>query len=346
MYGDLMATTKSDKIKPEWNITCYEPVGVIAAQSLGEPGTQMTMRSFHYAGMAEQVPTGLPRLIELVDARKTPKKPIMEVYLDKLCSTSQKKAKEVAQKIELVIMHQIANVTEKLDYKKIIILLRPKDVKYYNIAIELVRSKVREFMKGSKTHISSKENKITIVFDDKTKLEDIRKISLKLNKLHIKGVKGIEKAIVVQEDDNFKIFTCGSNIAGVREIKGVDPARIFSNDIKEIEKTLGIEAARNTLIDQLRYVMDSQGLYVDERHFMLLSDAMCFSGEIKSIGRHGLAGAKPSVFARAAFEETVRHLTEAAVTGTIDNLTGVTENILIGQILPIGTGRIMLKVKL
>lgn len=334
------------KIKEEWLITPNEPVGVVAAQSMGEPGTQMTMRSFHYAGMAEQVPTGLPRLIELVDARKTPKRPVMEIYLDSKHSKSEKKAQEVARRIESVTLNQIAEVKENLEERKILIKLNEDDLKYFDMSVELVRRKVKEFLKDKNCKIMSKETKINITFDEKIKLLDIRKIYLKLLSLHIKGVKGIEKAVVTQEGSEYKIFATGSNISGVREVEGVDPARVFSNDVKEIEKTLGIEAARNTLVKQIKYVMDSQGLDVDFRHIMLLADAMCFSGEVTSIGRHGLAGAKPSVFARAAFEETVRHITEAAVVGRVDKLAGVTENILIGQTVPLGTGRIKLKVKL
>ncbi len=333
-----------DKIKDIWRIAKYEPIGLIAAQSMGEPGTQMTMRSFHYAGMAEQVPTGLPRLIELVDARKIPKKPLMDVYLDKKHSKTEKVAQEVAQRIESVYLKQIADIKENLIERTLIILVKEDEMKFLGVTIDDVRKVVREKYKDKTSKISSKENKIRLIFEDDAKLSSIRKVFLKLLSLHIKGVKDVKKALVIQEDDQYKIFTTGSNILAVREIEGVDKERVYSNDIKEIEKALGIEAARNKIVEQIQFVMKSQGLNVDYRHIMLLADAMCYGGEIKSIGRHGLAGAKPSVFARAAFEETVRHLTEAAVVGSIDSLEGVTENILIGQTVPLGTGRIKLKV--
>jgi len=334
------------KIKDEWKITPYEPIGVVAAQSIGEPGTQMTMRAFHYAGMAEQVPTGLPRLIELVDARKTPKQPIMEIHLNKKFAKSEKKAMEVAHRIEYLLLDQVAKVKEDLGEKTIVITINNDEIKYHGISVDNIRSKVRSFFKEKDVRVTSKDNKIKIVFGNKNKLIDIRKVYIKLSKLHLSGVKGIEKAMVIQQNDEYIIFTSGSNISDVREVEGVDTARVFSNDVKEVEKTLGIEAARTVQVQQVKYVMDSQGLYVDVRHIMLLADAMCFDGEITSIGRHGLAGSKPSVFARAAFEETVRHITEAAVTGTVDRLQGVTENILIGQTVPLGTGRVKLKVKL
>ena len=78
-----------------------DPVGTVSAQSIGEPGTQMTMNTFHYAGVAEiDVTQGLPRLIELVDARKTPDTPMMTVHLDEEHAKDREKAHEVVWKIE------------------------------------------------------------------------------------------------------------------------------------------------------------------------------------------------------------------------------------------------------
>ena len=105
-----------------------EAVGIVAAQSIGEPGTQMTMRTFHYAGVAEQVPTGLPRLIELVDARKEPKKPIMDIFLKKEYAASYEKAKEVAKEIERTTLDKVAYVEEDFESKKILITLEQPEM--------------------------------------------------------------------------------------------------------------------------------------------------------------------------------------------------------------------------
>jgi len=108
---------------------------------------------------------------------------------------------------------------------------------------------------------------------------------------------------------------------------------------KKIEKTLGKEATRNLIINEILNVLDQQGLNVDKRHILLLADAMCASGTIQSIGRHDVSGEKTSVFAKAAFEETDNHLLNASFYGQEDNLRGPVENIIIGQVCPVGTGK-------
>jgi len=106
----------------------------------------------------------------------------------------------------------------------------------------------------------------------------------------------------------------------------------------EIAEVLGIEAARVAMIQEAMGVLEEQGLEVDVRHVMLVADLMTLTGQIRQIGRHGVSGEKDSVLARAAFEVTVKHLLEAAVAGEADKLRGVTENVIIGQVIPVGTG--------
>src|SRR6476646_8918703 len=90
-----------------------EAVGVVTAQSIGEPGTQMTLRTFHFAGVKERnVTLGLPRLIELVDARKKPVTPTMDIYLDKDHKISREKALEVAREI---LFTRVSDLIEKMD---------------------------------------------------------------------------------------------------------------------------------------------------------------------------------------------------------------------------------------
>ena len=117
---------------------------------------------------------------------------------------------------------------------------------------------------------------------------------------------------------------------------------LFRSNIIEVNKVLGIEAARNSIIQEIRQVLESQRMDVDVRHIALLADAMTMDGLIRSVGRHGLSGRKAGVLARAAFEETIKHLINAAVTGEEDKLIGITENIIIGQTIPVGTGIVKL----
>ena len=141
-----------------------------------------------------------------------------------------------------------------------------------------------------------------------------------------------------KDDEEYIIKTAGSNLKEVFKIKGVDVTRIITNNVFEIASVLGIEAARNALIEETLATLEEQGLDVDIRHIMLMADIMTSTGDVRQIGRHGISGKKSSVLARAAFEITVPNLVDAAIRGESDPLKGVTENVIVGQSIPIGTG--------
>jgi len=164
----------------------------------------------------------------------------------------------------------------------------------------------------------------------------------KLKKLILAGIKEIRRVIIRKEDEEYVLYTEGSNLKKVMKIKGVDFARTATNNIYEIYEVLGIEAARNAVINEAISTLEEQGLEVDVRHIMLVADAMTADGELKQIGRHGVAGEKHSILARAAFEMTVNNLLDAAVRGDRDRLSGVTENIIVGQPIKLGTGDVEL----
>jgi DNA-directed RNA polymerase subunit A' len=174
------------------------------------------------------------------------------------------------------------------------------------------------------------------------KLENIKKILSKISGFHVKGVPDIKRVLVTEERGEWVIRTDGSNLAKVLEVTGVDTSRTTTNNVHEIAKTLGIEAARNALVNEAKGVLEDQGLDVDVRHVMLVADMMTSTGEVQQIGRHGISGKKASVLARAAFEITVPNIVEAAVKGESDPLEGVTENVIVGQSIPIGTGLVEL----
>lgn len=319
-----------------------EAVGTIAAQSIGEPGTQMTMRTFHYAGVAEQVPTGLPRLIELVDARREPKKPLMDLYPKGDYANSEKKALEIAEELESTALKAIADIEENFSDKRIEINLDENDMKAEGVTPEDVRKAIKGNAVGS---VEVKGNQV-VVKAKLTSLRAIRRLRNKLENLHIKGIEHINRAMVIKGPHGYFIRTGGSNLAAVMKHPKLDVEKTYTNDVKEIERVLGIEAARMALVNETKQVLDMQNLSVDVRHIMLLADAMTRNGEIKSIGRHGLSGQKTGVLARAAFEETIKHLVNACSKGEEDKLLGVTENIIIGQTVPIGTGNVKLRLRL
>ena len=174
----------------------------------------------------------------------------------------------------------------------------------------------------------------------------MRKVTNKPKEIILKGIPGISRVIIIDKEGEFVLATEGSNLKDMLAHPDVDPARVTTNDIMETYKVLGIEAARNAIVSEITKVLDAQDLTVDYRHTALISDSMTNKGSIKSIGRHGLAGEKASVLARAAFEETAKHLIGACILGEEDLLRGVAENIIIGQTIPCGTGKVKLEMNI
>jgi len=317
-----------------------EAVGTVAAQSIGEPGTQMTLKTFHYAGVAElNVTLGLPRLIEILDARKNPASPYMTVYLEPKFAKDKEKAQEVQRMIELSTVESISDdITVDLALMQIKITLNGVLMTDKGISPELVVDKLSKLKKGE---VLNNQNEIIVDSKDLT-IDEIYKLNEKIRDLKLKGVKGISRVIMSrdQELDEWVLYTAGSNLPDVLSIVGVDPTRIKTNHIQEIRDTLGIEATRQAVIDEATGVLQEQGLDVDIRHIMLVSDIMTQDGSLRQIGRHGISGEKESVLARASFEVTVKHLLNSAARGERDKLRGITENVIIGQIIPLGTGTV------
>ena len=179
----------------------------------------------------------------------------------------------------------------------------------------------------------------------KNSIRDLRLLADKIRDLQISGTKGIGKVITRKTDEEWILHTEGSNLSAIFKIEGIDKVKSTTNDIHEIETVLGIEAARNAIIHELYTTLSDQGLSVDLRHIMLVADMMTAEGVVKSIGRHGISGEKSSVLARAAFEETGKHLLHASIRGEVDDLTGIIENIIIGQPIPLGTGSVSVTMK-
>jgi DNA-directed RNA polymerase subunit A" len=329
-----------------------EAVGMVAAQSLGEPATQMTLRTFHFAGVRElNVTLGLPRLIEIVDLRREPSTPLMEIYLDPSHAKDLDFALKIAKEIELTTIENLCN-TITIDFYQFAIIMEfdPEMMENRGVTFEDIESAL-EKVKGKKGRIEREGN--TVIFY--TGLEELTKLRRMYDRvlgLRIKGIKGIKHAIVKPvKDDNgelveYVILTEGSNLKAVLGIEGVDPTRTTTNNIMEIYEVLGIEAARNAIIKEIKRVLDDHGLDVDYRHIMMVADAMTYSGKVRQVGRHGVAGEKGSVLARASFEVTVKNLVEAALRGEVDELRGVIENVIIGsRPIPLGTGAVKLKMR-
>jgi len=314
-----------------------EAVGIVAAQSIGEPGTQMTLRTFHYAGVREQnVTLGLPRLIEIVDARRIPSTPIMTIYLTGEHRKSREAAVKVARNIVYTALADLAQaIYEDLVHEEIVVELNMTMMDDRDI----VMSEMEDRLEVPNCTVKIKGNTVRI---QPKKADMLKRLLGKVSSFQVKGIAGIRRVLVTEEHGEWVIRTDGSNLPKVLEVIEVDQARTTTNNVHEIAKTLGVESARNALINEAKGVLEEQGLDVDIRHVMLVADMMTSTGEVEQIGRHGISGKKSSVLARAAFEITVPNIVEAAVKGESDPLAGVTENVIVGQSIPIGTGLVEL----
>ncbi len=316
-----------------------EAVGMVAAQSIGEPGTQMTMRTFHYAGVAEiDVTLGLPRLIEIVDARKEPSTPMMTIHLLPEVSGNRDMVKRLAWELEETTVADLGTTATNLADMTILLNINEKQLLQRNMTLQDVADKISEEIGYE---VSAQESKL-IIHPAEPSYRDLLQLVEKVRAISLKGIKGITRVVIRKEESEYVVYTQGSMLKKVINIEGVDAARTKTNNINEIAEVLGIEAARNAIINEALDTLSEQGLTVDIRHIMLVSDMMSLDGEVKQIGRHGISGEKASVLSRAAFEVTVNHLLDAAVAGEVDELTGVTENVIVGQPIQLGTGDVEL----
>lgn len=329
------------------HVEAGEAVGTVAAQSVGEPGTQMTMRTFHYAGVTElNVTLGLPRLIEIVDARKDIATPTMDIYFDEERRNDEEFVRTLANQIGKSTINDILKdfnlnygtmeVEAVLDSKKI----EEKRLDREEINAVIEKTFKKSVINGDELIISSAKSDKS---ESKFEIRELRLLADKVRDLQISGIKGIGKVIIRKDDKEWIIHTEGSNLKEILDMDGIDHVRTTTNNIHEIGEVLGIEAARQSIINEAQNTLSEQGLSVDVRHIMLVADIMTSEGHVKSIGRHGISGEKSSVLARAAFEETGKHLLNASIRGEVDDLTGIIENIIIGQPIPLGTGSVGVK---
>lgn len=324
----------TEEVRKEFIKSSFEPgeaIGIIAAQSISEPATQMTMRTYHFAGSAGiKVTYGLPRLIEIFDAKRNPETPVMTIYLSQPYNNMDS-AKGLAEDL---IEKNVADLS-----KSIVLNLNENsiDIEPYDLRrLGAIDSVLKENFKDLKVRKTSKI--VSVSPKAELDIKELQKVREKIMETHVSGIKGITNAVVRREEEDWIINTIGTNLEEVLKIKEVDETRTVSNDIHETKAILGVEAVRNLIIDEALKTLQEQGLDVDIRHVMLVSDMMTLSGDVRSIGRYGVAGSKSSILARAAFEETIKHLVRASIRGEKDDFKGIFENVMIGQVIPSGTG--------
>jgi len=331
-FGDDGIDVSKEHLGEE--ISPGEAIGLITAQSFGESSTQMVLNTFHMAGVAEmQVTTGLPRIIEIFDARKKPSSPNMEIFLEKEYN-NEESAKEFAEKIKEVKLKELASSID-LDFanKTIQISLDKSSLKRVQMTLKKTVEKLNLLGFAAEESL----NTIKLNVSDHN-FKEIYQLKEKLKNTIVSGVKNIEQILIVKRGKDFVISTLGTNLKELLKIEGVDASRIYSNDIHEVANVFGIEVARQLIINEIQEVLNSQGLDINKRHLKLAADAMTNFGEIKGVTRMGIISQKESILARATFETPDKQFVNATIKGLSDKLESVIENIILNQPVPVGTG--------
>jgi DNA-directed RNA polymerase II subunit RPB1 len=384
-----------------------EMVGVLAAQSIGEPATQMTLNTFHFAGVSSKnVTLGVPRLKEILNIAANIKTPSMLVRQED-ARGNQQAAKRLRSRIELTTLRSLTHAVElyydpqvketlieadedmvesyfvfgegdenlEAQSKWLLrIVLDRKKLLDREISISEVANTIKEEFKPNLAVIFSDENadeqiiRVRFIWDGNLQKDEddederderwMRKLEKHLlDDVTLRGVRGIERAfirelkVVAENDDRSLILskndprcnewvldTTGTALADVLAIEGVDSSKTYCNSFIEILGVLGIEAARAGLLKELGMVLSFDGSYVNHRHMALLVDIMTQRGLLMAITRHGINRNDTGALMRCSFEETVEILLEAAGFGELDDCRGVSENIMLGQLAPMGTG--------
>ncbi|CAF0881239.1 unnamed protein product [Adineta ricciae] len=327
-------------------------VGALCAQSIGEPATQMTLKTFHFAGVASMnITLGVPRIKEIINAVKTPSTPLITAALDN--EYDQDFARKVKGRIEKTYLGQVSQYIEEV-YES--------DACYLSIKLDLDRIRLLKLEINPMSIIDSivadkkmkkvKYNQLSIAGSDLIQLEvadtlkgnmyyTMKRYKETLPNVVVKGISTVERAVITideKEGTKHKLFVEGEGMRDVMGTQGVNANETTSNNTMEVFRCLGIEAARTTVINEIVYTMASHGIGLDVRHVMLLADLMTYKGEVLGMTRNGLAKMKESVLMLASFERTIDHLYDAAYHGQKDTICGVSECIIMGIPIRIGTG--------
>jgi len=335
-------------------------VGAVGAQSIGEPGTQMTLKTFHFAGVASMnITLGVPRIREIINAAKTVSTPIIKAQLSN--PFDEVAARVVKGCIERTRLGQVcSSISEIYDTHECYVLVKLDLARIKELHLYVTARTVRDAilaapkLKIKETDIHLDQNVWIKVYAGKSDREttavfELQRLQLALKEVIVVGIREISRAIISRKEDGektedeqgcecFQLLVEGVGLQAVMGVKGLLGETARTTHIMEVEKVLGIEAARKTTMDEIQYTMRSHGMDIDDRHVTLLADVMTFRGEVLGITRFGVPKMKQSVLMLASFEKTSDHLYDAAVHSRTDAITGVSECIITGVPMPVGTG--------
>lgn len=311
-------------------------VGAIAAQSIGEPGTQMTLKTFHFAGVASMnITLGVPRIKEIINATSTISTPIISV-------------KNVNLKNAYIIKQKLEKCTFKDIIKKIDILYT-HEKNIFNMIFTCIYPLSNNILeKLCVKPLSSKYNTMNLFNDNnysyyqyKFKYNgfNIFKIKNTLLTTQISGLTNTNKVFIKETNKDYELLISSSfgDLPYVLGTEFINPYTTITNNILEIESTLGIEAAREAIINEIEYTIGTHGIQINCRHLMLLADTMTIKGHVLGITRFGMKYFN-STLMLASFEQTSDFLFQAAIEEKEDIVSGVSDSIILGKNISIGTG--------
>ena len=339
-------------------------VGAVGAQSIGEPGTQMTLKTFHFAGVAGMsITQGVPRIKEIINASKLISTPVITCVLDN--NRSETAARIAKAKVEKTYLRDIIFFIEEVWHpeggyvqlridpsliQRLGLLVQIEDIgsailKTRGLKLDITQIKLRSrttLRINLQPDLDSKRARVS-----KRDLEEdfirMQNLLRAIPNIVIRGYPNANRAIIRKDDkpnkegyEEISLLVEGYGLKACMNTEGIDGRRTRTNSIKEVQAVLGVEAARKTIIDEIGSVMASMD--IDPRHMQLLADVMTYKGDVLGITRFGLAKMSKSVFHQASFEKTPDHLFDAAFHSARDRIEGVSECIIMGQPIGLGTG--------
>ncbi|ORZ16350.1 hypothetical protein BCR42DRAFT_414870 [Absidia repens] len=324
-------------------------VGAIGAQSIGEPGTQMTLKTFHFAGVASMnITLGVPRIKEIINAAKLISTPIIacELHADK----DIRSARVVKGRLEKTTLGDVAMYMDEVyEPNETYIMIRVDLDAINKLQLETniykIASAIQSAPKMGNLDVQTSRPDIIRVYvhakQDESVYYNLKALKRVLPSVIITGHASVVRAVITEKKGGGgakQLFVEGYGLLKVMTTDGIIGEKTTANNIMEVAQVLGIEAARNTIINEIQEIMSSHGMTIDHRHVLLLGDLMTNKGEVLGITRFGIAKMKDSVLSIASFEKTTDHLFEAALYSKKDAIVGVSEQIIMGLPMTIGTG--------
>ncbi len=345
-----------------------EAIGASGAQSISEPGTQMTLKTFHFAGVSSMnVTLGVPRLKEIINASKAISTPIITAKL--VQDNNKIGARVVKAAIEKTTLGEISSYIREVYapskcYVSVELDLEAIDQLKLNINVFSVRNSILKGTRGQTRpailrslkpcHVKIKKgpkSRLRIYVPEKAEKAGVspqpllflmQALKIALPQVIVQGISTVNRAVINEEEKDgrasYHLLVEGYGLAEVMGAPGINGRHTTTNHIIEVEQTLGVEAARTQISSEISYIMNAYGIGIDSRHLLLLSDVMTFKGEVLGITRFGVSKMRESVLMLASFEKTTDHLFDAAAHGRADSIVGVSECIIMGIPIPLGTG--------